>query len=168
VNDPATKDEYVSKPIAQIQSLRADLLFIDNRPCLITVSTPLNLILVSDLNGKENEDVLSDFIIRHVNNYKSGNFTVDLVYCDREGRILASKKIIERRRSCFKLILSWSSVLVIERNIRTVKERISSILCTSPFRVPYVFMPYLVDFAILRIIIPCRSPLWKIQVLENY
>jgi hypothetical protein len=124
-----------------------DLLFVDNNPYLITVSTPLNLILVSDLNGKRTKEVLSEFILRHVNEYKSEGFSVDLVYCDREGGIMASKDLLGENGVVLNLSSAGQHVPIIERNIRTVKERIRAIISTMP----YTFIPYLVDFVVMRL-----------------
>jgi hypothetical protein len=169
MKDPPVKNEYVSKPVSEIQSLNADLLYVDNKPYLITVSTPLNLTLVSDLNGSKSEETLSDFIIRHVNEYKSEGFSVDLVYCDREGGIIASKEILKENGIVLNLSSSGQHVPIIERNIRTVKERIRAILSSLPFRVPYIFMPYLVDFAVMRInSMPKSTMLSKISPRELF
>jgi hypothetical protein len=169
MKDPAIKHEYVSKPVSEIQSLHADLLFVDNKPYLITVSTPLNLILVSDLNGSKSEETLSDFIVRHVNEYKSEGFSVEIIYCDREGGIIASKETLQQNGIVLNLSSSGQHVPVIERNIRTVKERIRAILSSLPFRVPYIFMPYLVDFAVMRInSMPKSTMLNKISPRELF
>jgi hypothetical protein len=162
------KKEYISKPVSEIQSLHADLLFVDNNPYLITVSTPLNLILVSDLGGNKTKEVLSDYIVRHVNEYKSEGFSVDMILCDREGGIIASKELLKGNGVVLNLSSAGQHVPVIERNIRTVKERIRAILSTMPFRVPSIFMSYLVDFAVMKINSMPKSTMIGRQVPVNY
>jgi hypothetical protein len=49
-----------------------------------------------------------------------------------------------------------------------VKERIRAILSTMPFRVPSIFMSYLVDFAVMKINSMPKSTMIGRQVPVNY
>jgi hypothetical protein len=83
--------------------------------------------------------------------YKSQGFKVDMILCDNEGGIFAAKKLLNANEIVLNLSSPGQHVPIIERTIRTVKERVRAIISTLPFRVPFSFMKYLISFVVMRI-----------------
>jgi hypothetical protein len=147
---PAFKTEFINKPTTEQQVLHADVMFIDNMPYLISISTPMNLLLSTSLDSRSKEDI-AEAIISQVNTYKSEGFIVKMIECDGEGGIIVAKDLLAENGVTLNKCAAGQHVPTAERSIRTIKERIRSILASLPYNVPKSFMKYLVNFVIMKI-----------------
>eukprot|EP01040_Poterioochromonas_malhamensis_P013796 gene13796-15214_t len=147
---PPINVEFINKPTTETQVLHTDIMFIDSLPYLISISTPMNLLLATSLDSRAKEDI-APAIINHINTYKSEGFTVKMVLCDGEGGIIVAKELLNENGVILNLSPSSQHVPSVERSIRTIKERMRCILASLPFRVPKSFMKHLVNYVINKI-----------------
>ena len=148
------KEDYLPKPkkAAKIQNLYADIMFLEKQyPYLITISQPLNMIMIKDLGGKRDRETVGDAIIAMAEKYKSRGFTIDKVFCDTEGGVVASKPVLNAEGIELDLSSAGEHVPIVERNIRLIKERMRAILSVLPYQLPQKLIGYLADYAAMMI-----------------
>ena len=147
------KFDYLPKPkgISSVQNLHADIMFVDGMPYLLTVSQPLNMRMVADLEGSREREFIGNALVKIINQYRSRGFTIDKVLYDSEKGIEACRQLLHAEGIELNLASAGQHVPVIERAIRQVKERIRAIVTTLPYRLPLKLMKYLVDYAVMTI-----------------
>lgn len=147
------KFDYLPKPkgITSIQNLHADIMFVDGMPYLLTVSQPLNMRMVVNLEGSREREAIGDALMKIINQYRSRGFTIDIVLYDSEKGVEACKQLLHAEGIELNLASAGQHVPIIERAIRQIKERIRAIVTTLPYQLPLKLMTYLVDYAVMTI-----------------
>ena len=104
------------------QILHGDLLFVNGQTFLITVSTPMHRTMLDQVPGKEFKDV-STAIKVHCDRYRARGSSVLKVIFDGE-TALKDRDKVEAVVGCpFAVLPPDTHVSIVERRIRTVKER---------------------------------------------
>jgi hypothetical protein len=145
----AVKVEYLPPPIEKDQLLEIDVMFMDRDPYLISVSTPLNLVLCTHIENKGKDLQLK--LIDHINAYGSKGFRVAEVRCDGEAVVQSSRSLLGQMNIALDVVSKNQHVPRIERVCRVVKERVRAHLNTLPFILPFRLLKFLVMFCIATI-----------------
>ena len=127
--------EKVEVTVREEQALYMDIMFVDGIPFLVSAAQPLGLIQVTDLSGRRHASVLHSAFIEHMDNLTNKAYKVIAVYADGEGGIDAIKDYIKKVAQ-YNPAGPEQHVPVIERTIRTIKERVRAILCGLPYTLP--------------------------------
>ena len=123
--------EKVEVTVREEQSLYMDIMFVDNIPFMVSVAAPPGLIQVTDLKGGRNASILHTAFIQHHDTLRNAEYKLKAVYVDGEGGVDAIKDYI-RKVAEYNPAGPEQHVPVVERAIRTIKERVRSTLCGIP------------------------------------
>ena len=141
------QQEEILVPQQVHQSLYADLMWIDKEPFFISVSKPLEYVQVSGIRAKATEELLKA-TRSHLAPYRHRRFQVDKIFADQESALLSNRFT---DKSQVPVEECDDAVGVIERKIRTAKERARGIKATLPFKVRRKLTPWLIKYAVGRI-----------------
>ena len=147
---PKVKFEYLPKPIRIDQTLHLDLMFVQGMPFLVSVSEPLGLLMATSLSSKSAAPVLAA-IKSQLADYHSHQMRVPNCTVDGEGAIV---KIIPDLNNLGMIVNPagpGDHVPRIERNIRTIKERVRCHVTTSPFNYCKLILMWCVLFCVQRL-----------------
>jgi len=131
-------------------TLHADIMHVDSAPYLITVSSQINMVIVTVLAGRDS-DSLMDAIITQVNIYKSHKWQPGVILVDGETEFQNCIPALNAEHILVNTASASQHVPVIERKIRLVKERVRAIYNSLPFLLPPSWMQYLVGFCVSRL-----------------
>jgi hypothetical protein len=146
----------VQKSQDKFQDLHVDIMFVQKQAYLVSVGDPIDLTMVDPLKLKDgqgkNAERILEVIMAHVTTYWTQGFNIKSIHSDGEGGI----KAIERNlnKIGIKLITSGPNrhgVPKVDRRIRTIKERVRSIVHGLPYILPPSLLKYCVMFAVSRI-----------------
>ena len=145
----------VPRPLVQSQTLYSDLMFVETIPFLISIASPLMLVLVTASSGKTASALWSAFS-KQIVALKVEGFAVSNLQIDGEsaiGKLESQFKDIGVRVSA-----STTKVHNVERKISTLKGRIRSVVLGLPFPLCKFLMICCVLFCTSRLnMIPCSS-----------
>jgi hypothetical protein len=145
------RDESLPFAVVQRQTLHADLMFVDREPYLVTVSTPMHLVMVTHLGGTRSGEALAKTVKEHLNGYTSRGFVPHMLFSDNEGGIRVIVSDLNQAGVAVNMATPGQHVPVVENAIRLIKERVRCVVASLPFNLPKVFMKWLIGFAVSRI-----------------
>lgn len=145
------RTETIPRLVETKQSLHADLMYVDSEPYLVSVSKPMQLIVATHLGGSRNKAGLRKAISDQLGLYKAHGFEVQMLFSDCEGGLATLISELNNSGVLVNLASPGQHVPAIERAIRTIKERIRCHLVSLPFKLPRVFMKWLVYYVVGRI-----------------
>ncbi len=147
---PIVTVEHVPRPIINELTLHVDIMFIENIPYLISVSTPLGLTLVSCMDNR-GATVVRKMLNDMLKIYRSREFFVKTLLSDGEGAIAKLSSELNAAGIAVNLASAGKHVPVVENKIKQVKERVRATLHDLPYDLPHVLMKYLVYFCVNRL-----------------
>jgi hypothetical protein len=134
------------------QELNLDLMFINNDVYVVGVTTPIDYTSVKKVKSKSNNE-LWRAIQRIKMPVERAGLKVAVLRCDGESAI--NSEYMEEKLSNAQIILDTAAhgdaVAIVERRIRTIKERVRGIFNTLPFMVCALLLKWLVQYAVYRI-----------------
>ena len=155
--------------VSIFQALNTDIMFVDGMPYLITISQPLNLLMVKSLEGRRDKEAIEEALIKIIRQYRARGFSIERVLCDGEKGVAACADLLNAEGIELNISSAGQHVPVIERAIRQIKERIRAIVTTLPYILPNKLMPYLVDYCVMAInMFPKSKSLDKISPREHF
>jgi len=116
----------------------------------MSVSLPLNLVMVSALESR-GTPVMWTALTAHIQAYRTANFIIRVVFADEEGALMALAGLIGAEGIIFNPAGPGQHVPVVERKIRTLKERCRAVWHSLPYRLPKALYKYLVYFCVSRL-----------------
>lgn len=125
-------------------------MFIEGLTFLISVSKPLDYLMVTNILGKSTE-VVWKALWSQISAYKARNFTVNLLLSDGEGAIAALSSRLNSEGIRVDPSGTGQHVPAVENKVRQVKERTRAHLCVLPFNLSITLLPWLVYFCVSRI-----------------
>ena len=133
--------ERLPRTISTVIQLHADIMFIEEIGFLITVSKPMDLVIITPLGkgtGVKSETSLRKALIGQYHVYWGKGFEINSVIMDGES---AALKVAESMNGPpFHALASGVHNVVVESRIRRVKEGVRSILNGLPFKVSKVIL----------------------------
>ena len=143
-------NENIAVTVRSDQDLHMDIMFVDKLPFLVSKATPLNLVQVSDLKGKRHASVIRTAFQEHHDNLKNHGYNVINVFSDSEGGIDSIQDYINKVAK-YQPVGPDQHEPVVERTIRTIKERVRSVLNSLPFTLPSTLLHYLISYVVRSI-----------------
>jgi hypothetical protein len=142
--------QYVPKPMVTEQVLHTDIMFVEGDPYLVSVSTPLGLVMGCHLSNSRNTTVIGKALNDQINAYRAEKFEPRTVLTDGEGGINAFASELNRQGIKVNPTGAGQHVPVVENKIRQIKERVRACLSALPYTLPSSLLIFLVYFCISR------------------
>ena len=145
--------------VQEHQTMYIDLMFVNSLPNLISVVNPLEYVMVHKLAKKDQHTLWTSLSsqLGHISKY---GFKIDMIRVDGESAI--NTEWFHSRVGTLGMILDTTgageAVAVIERKIRTVKERIRAVANMLPYNLTERLESWLVRYVVSRIVLlPTRN-----------
>ena len=152
------RENSVPKALEKVQTLHADIMFVEQEAYLISVSEPLDLTMafylksIDSKDGVKSANRLMEALLSHISTYWSEGFNVQKIICDGEKGFRALNQDLLRRG--IKLITAGPNrhgVPKVDRRIRMIKERLRCLLNDLPYTLPYGLLYHAVAYVVSRI-----------------
>jgi hypothetical protein len=133
--DPGpTTPKGVSVPRSprKIQTMYSDILTVLGVPLIMSVLKPLNLLVATEVNTVRKAAQLAQALIAQVGKIRGNCFEVEKIFVDGEVPLVAAGLILEEYRLQMIQVGAGEHVVIIERAIRLVKERVQCLLAELP------------------------------------
>jgi len=137
------KDEEVVYRGKKEQILSADIMYCENTPFFIAIADPLGLVYCVDIANKGHSE-LSRAIGIVCNQFRRRGFIITEMRFDSESAINQCEDKLSELKIKLNRLASGVHAVVVERCIRTIKERVRAILFTLPYRLPYHLLKWAV------------------------
>jgi hypothetical protein len=164
--------EFLLREVASNQTLAVDIMFLGGIAFLVSISTPLELTVVTEHGRTKGSRALAPVktaLSSQLTLYSKRQFKVVGLMTDAEASIVSLDSFLAEQGIMLNRAGSGSHVAIIERKIREVKERCRATINTLPYRLPLTLVPFLVLFAVNRINwIPNRVGLANISPSEAF
>ena len=149
------REDDIIKNNRQIEDIvcYTDIMFVNSKPFLVTVFSSTDYTIGTKLVSKKSEDLVQAFS-RQVAEMRKQGFKVTTMFIDREPGMILDDKVITSINNMgidIDSVGSGQAVPVIERKIRTIKERIRCGLNSLPYKLTSRLEDYLVLWAISRV-----------------
>ena len=138
------------KPVDQPQFLSVDLFFIDGDGYLIAVMSPLDYTAVVHIPNRKTA-ALRGALWRILGKIDQQHYEVTYILTDNEGGIAALFPELERAGYGINPAGAGDHVPIVERKIRTIKERVRAYLQSIPYTLMFSLLRYLVEFCVIMI-----------------
>ena len=148
-------DEKIHKYNIQVeeQVCHTDIMFVRSKPFLITVFTTTDYVMVTRIKSRGAKDILNA-LKKHVSEMEKQGFKVRLINTDGEsGLVTDADNVFELNRLGYNVdvVGAGEPVPVVERKIRTIKERARCLASTLPFELSSKLEDLLVLWATNRV-----------------
>jgi hypothetical protein len=120
-------------------------MFADRSKFLVSVSTPLSLIIVTAVESRQLKDI-RPALLSQIDLLQSQGFSTRAITCDGEGAIKTMKQQLEARHIKTTILAAGTHDPVVERMIGVIKERMRTQIAALPYALPSVLMSFLVYF----------------------
>lgn len=136
--------------------LHADIMYLYGQPHLVGILQPFGLFIGKALRTKSSSELFETFK-QFINEVKSRGHDMSIM-SDGEGAVKAIKGDIEALGVKVNITGAGGHVPVIERGIRTIKDRVRSITSVLPFKITKRISTHLINFVISRLnLTPSKS-----------
>jgi hypothetical protein len=129
----------------------SDILTVLGVPLIMSVLKPLNLLVSTEVNTAHKAAQLAQSLIAQVGKVRGNGFEVETIFVDGEAPLVAAGLILEEYRLQIIQVGTGEHVMIIERAIRLVKERVRCLLVDLPWHLPKGWVRYLVYYVVSRI-----------------
>jgi len=138
------------KPNDQSQTLSTDLFFIDGDGYMIAVMSPVDYTFVVHIK-KRKTAVLRGALWKILSEIDQQQYDVSYILTDNEGGITALFPELQRAGYGINPAGAGDHVPIVERKIRTIKERVRAYLQSIPYTLMFSLLRYLVEFCVTTI-----------------
>ena len=142
--------EPVWKHNDQPQFLSVDLFFIDGDGYMISVMSPLDHTAVVHIKNRTTA-VLRGALLKILAKIDQQHYEVSYILTDNEGGMAALFVELEQAGYGINPAGAGDHVPIVERKIRTVKERVRAYLQSIPYTLMFSLLRYLVEFCVISI-----------------
>lgn len=134
---PVPKINTVEKDKSE-QTFFSDIFHVRKLHFLITVSKPMNLIIVNSLRDRYNGSDLTDAINDHISVVQKYGFEIREIVLDPDPVFTTQQ--ISKILKPIRYVAAGTHVAIAERAIRVIKERHRSMESVMPFKIPRRFL----------------------------
>ena len=138
------------KPTEQDQFLSVDLFFIDGDGYMIAVMSPLDYTSVVHIKNRKTA-VLRGALWKILAKIDQQHYEVSYILTDNEGGVTALFPELQRAGYGINPAGAGDHVPIVERKIRTIKERVRAYLQSIPYTLMFSLLRYLVEFCVTMI-----------------
>ena len=152
--------------VEKIIDLHCDIMFIEGIPFFVSVSTPLEVIVVTMLGNRKTE-TLKKALLGHIRMYTSYGFKVKTLLTDGEGGVMKLRQELNEMGIVVNPSGAGSHAPRIETAIRVIKERVRGHISVLPFRLNMSLLVWLVYYCVSRInLVPTSSLSMRVSPKE--
>ena len=155
--------EHISEPVIGTQEHEEqrsyiDIMYVNSIMFLVNVIMPIGMTL-ADIITKRSTDALYKTLYKQLSTINSRGFKVKKVTCDPESGLTAMRDALGTENGIHMEVAGQNEhVPVVERKIRTIKERVRGIYNTLPYKLPTKLLGLLALFCISHVnMIPSTS-----------
>ena len=140
------------------QSMYIDLMFVNSISYLVTVTNPLEYVIICKLSRKNKSSLWMTLeSIHHITKY---GFKITMIRIDGESAV--NTLSFESKLAALGIILdstgAGEAVAVVERKIRVIKKRVRAIINTVPFSLSELLKSWLLRYVMNRLnLVPTRN-----------
>ena len=145
------KDISVPRSTRKTQTMYSDILTVLGVPLIMSVLKPLNLLVATEVTTTRKAKQLALALLAQVNKARGNGFEVEKIFVDGETPLVAAGLIVSEHRLQMIQVGAGDHVVIIERAIRLVKERVRCLLVDLPWPLPKGWVRYLVYYVVTRI-----------------
>jgi hypothetical protein len=156
----AYKESESTLTVERELTMSVDIMFVNRRAFLISLTKPLGYTLVHDLGtnvGARSKSSIRRALNEQIASYKAQRFQIKTLLTDGEGAIASLKSELNANGIVVNPSGPGQHVPDIERKIREVKERMRTVLHSLPFTLPQSLLAWLVYYAVRQINIVIHS-----------
>jgi hypothetical protein len=142
------KATYVPRSMIRTQDMYSDIFHWRGQGFLISIAMPLRIMFIDALTKSETRGYLKSILEVHIGKLSDRGFVVRTIFVDPQralealdGSLNVPVDVTGARRH----------VGVIERNIRTIKERMRAVECGLPYKCPQRLVRGLAKFVVSRL-----------------
>ena len=147
---PLPTADYEALNVQRQIDLHIDVMFIGGDPYIITVSNPIKYTHATKLLSRSIYHMRA--ALQHIiADYQSKLFVIENIYSDQELSLKGLVGTFAQQGIELKFVGSGSHVPLVERKIRSVKEKIRTILHSLPYKLSSYLLGKLVEYTVLRI-----------------
>ena len=150
------KYEAIPRPIPSYQTLFMDIMFVCGIPFLLSLSYPLGLLIATRMYGKGASQLLLA-ATNQLASYAARAFQTPDILMDNESALSAITPQLNEKGYIVNPAGPGDHVKRIERQIRTVKERVRCHVTSSPFAYSSILLIYCVLFCTQRLNMELKS-----------
>jgi len=143
-------DTYQLPMIRRDVQLFIDLMYINKEVIMISVSDPIDLITATNVRDRSAQELFG-VILSLVAMYNSYGNDVRLIHVDNEAGIACNETQLNYLGIRLNRVAPNTHVAIVERCIRTIKERCRAIISSLPYRLPSILSPSLVKYVVQTI-----------------
>lgn len=132
------------------QTLHVDIMFVGECKFLISVSSPLELTMITTIDDRSSQTLQRD-LLEQIHFYQVKNFKITHILSDGEGAITTMTNVLNELGITLNIAAPGQHVPKVERKIRQIKERMRSIVNSLPYKLPSSMTPWLARYAVSRI-----------------
>ena len=165
-----TVDPVLSRHI----TLECDIAFGDKEPYLFSVSQSLDLTLIdyihsNNIESKSGVRDLRNALMSQISKYKAHGFHVNRIVCDHDSSLIAMTTELNSLGIIVAPCAPGShGIPHVDRRIRTIKERVRSILASLPYKLPKQLLRWCFYFAVSRFNISHMVPGTSLSAKECF
>ena len=141
----------VPKSSRQEQDMNVDVMYVKEVPLLISVFKPLNLLMATELTVKRDTELVAKSIMSQINKMRANAFEVKRVIVDGERPVMNTRELLAPEGIEMIQVAAGAHVVVTERAIRVIKERVRCIIAELPWKLPKCLCKWIVYYAVSRI-----------------
>jgi hypothetical protein len=153
-------------------TLEIDIISIEDQHFLISLTRPLDLLTIDHMKySSKTKDNIKVHLFNHINVISGEGFLVNEVKSNAESSFVAMKN--DLNRIGVKLTIGTpgnknTTILALDRRIKTLKERIRCILHDLDYHLPQILLKECVAYVIQRMNLIRSSPFTMLSPRERY
>ena len=133
----------------QTQEMHTDVFEYEGQPCLLTVVSPLGLVMINSILTEQTEMKMRTIIEGQVKAIRSRGFRISKILVDPAGQFMKMSKYPVLGVEVYPVGPN-AHVRRAERAIRTLKDRARAVQSSLPWKLPKSLVQYLLSFVCIR------------------
>ena len=151
----------------QVQDMHTDVFEYEGQPCLLTVVSPMGLLIINAILTEQTEDKMRLMLEGQVKTIRSRSFRISKILVDPAGQFIKMSKLPVLGVEVYPVGPN-AHVRKAERAIRTVKDRARAVQSSLPWKLPKSLVQYLLYFVCIRINQLARRSLGPRAPIERF
>eukprot|EP01042_Synura_sphagnicola_P036465 gene36465-biopygen6423 len=154
---------------AEHQTMNVDIMYVKGIPFLLNILTPLRMMFAARLKSKTTQSIFAA-LTGQISDISARAFKPSKLRCDPEAGFTAMKDTLSQEYGVtVDAVGAGEHVRIVERGIRTIKERVRGIVNTLPFKLCSMLLVLLVLFCVSRInMVPSKADAIVISPWERF
>lgn len=165
---PAMIESYmeVEKSSTIDQSMYSDIMEIENNKFIISVLKPMGLVLINHIQQRTAR-VAEETLLNQIQTVQNKGFRIIKVTLDPASEFVSVSRF-DLDGVPVTLVGPNAHVHMVERQIRTIKERVRAVIYSLEWKLPYSLIKFVVYFCVIRLNQIARRSLGPVSPTERF